>query len=41
MNVNGVFVLTARQVSMLTGAPNLQRRVLEAAARYPVALRSR
>nr|WP_279360766.1 hypothetical protein [Xanthomonas sacchari] len=41
MNVNGVFVLAAMQASILTGMPNLQRRVLEADARYPVVLRPR
>ena len=33
MNVNGMFVLAAMQASILTGMPNLQRKVLDAAAR--------
>lgn len=40
MNVNGMFVLAAMQASILTGVPNLQRKVLDAAARYPMVLRS-
>jgi len=40
MNVNGMFVLAAMQASILTGVPNLQRKVLDAAARYHMVLRS-
>lgn len=40
MNVNGIFVLAAMQASILTGVPNLQRKVLDAAARYPMVLRA-
>jgi hypothetical protein len=39
MNVNGMFVLAAMQASILTGVLHLQRRVLEAASRYPMVLR--
>jgi hypothetical protein len=41
MNVNGMFVLAAMQASVLTGVPNLQRKVLDATACYPMVLRQR
>ncbi|WP_448670195.1 DUF6988 family protein [Pseudoxanthomonas mexicana] len=41
MNVNGMSVLAAMQASILTGVPDLQRKVLEAASRYPTVLRPR
>lgn len=41
MNVNGMFVVAAMQASILTGVPNLQRKVLDAASRYPMVLRHR
>lgn len=34
-NVNGLMVVTAMQAAILTGVPNLQRKVLEVANRFP------
>lgn len=34
-NVNGLTVVTAMQAATLTGVPNLQRKVLDAANRFP------
>jgi Family of unknown function (DUF6988) len=39
LNVNGLMVFAAMQAAILTGVPNLQKRVLAAADRYPEALR--
>lgn len=41
MNINGLTVMAAMQFAILTGVPNLQRKVLATAARFPAVLRSR
>lgn len=39
LNVNGMLMLAAMQAAILTGAPGLQRQVLEVGERYPAVLR--